>query len=61
MKVGIWGYYGFDNLGDDLILDVLIGWLLEIDNKIEPYTFIKKKAAKKSCKNTILQIKRVEA
>lgn len=48
MKVGIWGYYGFDNLGDDLILDVLIGWLLEIDNKIEPYTFIKKRKQRRN-------------
>lgn len=45
MKVGIWGYYGFDNLGDDLILDVLIDWLLEIGNRIEPYTFIKKESS----------------
>lgn len=45
MKVGIWGYYGFDNLGDDLILDVLIEWLLEIGNRIEPYTFIKKESS----------------
>lgn len=25
IKIGLWGYYGFDNFGDDLILQTLIG------------------------------------
>lgn len=42
MKIGIWGYYGFDNLGDDLILDTLLSWIRDIDNTAEVSVFIKK-------------------
>lgn len=42
MKIGIWGYYGFDNLGDDLILDTILSWIRDIDKIAEVCVFIKK-------------------
>ena len=42
MKIGIWGYYGFDNLGDDLILDTILSWIQDIDKTAEVCVFIKK-------------------
>jgi len=42
MKIGIWGYYGFDNFGDDLILETLLEWIYEIDDKSKTYVFIEK-------------------
>lgn len=42
MKIGIWGYYGFDNLGDDLILDTILSWIRDIDKTAEVSVFIKK-------------------
>lgn len=60
MKIGLWGYYGFDNFGDDLILMTLLDWIQDINKTAVTHVFIKKNNSEETLpkNNLVVQEKR---
>lgn len=58
MKVGLWGYYGHDNFGDDLILKTLIHKIIKYEEENNITIFVNPKKEIKTKRNGISLVKR---
>lgn len=58
MKIGLWGYYGHDNFGDDLILNTLMDKIVKYEKSENITIFINPQKEIRETRNNVSLVKR---